>query len=354
MTSTETKNQDIIQKNFWENPEHFADVFNTILFKGETVLIPEELQELDSNVSRIIELPELNKGLVRIRDVVKRAPTGQTFMILGLENQTYVNYAMPLRTLIYDAMGYLKECETIAQKRKGEQGLTSSEFLSKMRKEDRLSPIVTLVIYSNDEPWDGPLTLMDMLEDVTPDITPYITQHRINLLQVRKSSEYHFSNPDVEKVFSISRELFEGNIKKVREQYNDESSTTEVIRMIGSITGTTTFMDSKEGGTITMCKAMDAYIAEKETTAKIEMAQQIIDMTGMDADATAFVEQIKDEKDMMCTAMREYVAEKEKTAKIEGIINTMLSINSTQEQIIKQITTQMSISESDALTYITY
>ena len=41
--------------------------------------------------------------------------------------------------------------------------LTSKEFLSGLRKDDRLMPIITAVVYLGEEPWDGPKSLYDML-----------------------------------------------------------------------------------------------------------------------------------------------------------------------------------------------
>ncbi|MFI3208246.1 MAG: hypothetical protein R3Y40_03855 [Eubacteriales bacterium] len=38
-------------KEFLKKPEHFADVFNGACFGGEQVLSPENLQEIDIDVS---------------------------------------------------------------------------------------------------------------------------------------------------------------------------------------------------------------------------------------------------------------------------------------------------------------
>lgn len=144
-----------------------ANTSYTYIFNGEKILVPEQLQEVDSDISRMITLPELTQGLVRIRDVVKRMSSGETFMILGIENQTQIHYAIPLLTLLYDVLGYLKEYEVLVKTRKGEKGLTSSEYLSGMRKE------------------------------AMPSMRNLITQHQVNLFQVRESGAYQFSNPDV-------------------------------------------------------------------------------------------------------------------------------------------------------------
>ena len=63
---------------------------------------------------------------------------GVEFVVLGIENQQHIHYAMPLRHMIYDAMGYLKD--TRNYKRLDVKSSDPDEFLSKMRKEDRMHP----------------------------------------------------------------------------------------------------------------------------------------------------------------------------------------------------------------------
>ena len=63
---------DIIFKEFWRQNDRFASLFNTIVFEGEEVIKPEELSELDTDVSNIIEFNEYKETLSRTRDVVKK------------------------------------------------------------------------------------------------------------------------------------------------------------------------------------------------------------------------------------------------------------------------------------------
>ena len=46
---------DTILKTFWKNNQRFADLFNTVLFEGNPVLKPNDLQEVDTDVSSIIK-----------------------------------------------------------------------------------------------------------------------------------------------------------------------------------------------------------------------------------------------------------------------------------------------------------
>lgn len=74
------------------------------------------------------------------------------FVVLGIESQQKIHYAMPLRMLLYDALGYLKEYQEITKFRKaGREKMTEDEFLSKMRKENRLHPIISIVLYYSEK-----------------------------------------------------------------------------------------------------------------------------------------------------------------------------------------------------------
>lgn len=52
---------------------------------------------------------------------MKKTAYGVDFVILGLENQCKIHYAMPLRTILGDALSYLKEYNEIAARNKHEK-----------------------------------------------------------------------------------------------------------------------------------------------------------------------------------------------------------------------------------------
>lgn len=71
-------------------------------------------------MSGTIRFKDYEESLVRTRDVVKKMAFGVEFAVLGIEAQQRIHYAMPLRTLLYDGMGYLKEYQQISRSRKTE------------------------------------------------------------------------------------------------------------------------------------------------------------------------------------------------------------------------------------------
>lgn len=100
---------DIILKDFWYQNERFADLFNAVRFRGKQVIKPEDLTERDTDMSGIIQFKDYQETLECTRDVVKKMAYGVKFAVPGIESQQKIHYAMPLRIMLYDSLGYLKE-----------------------------------------------------------------------------------------------------------------------------------------------------------------------------------------------------------------------------------------------------
>ena len=137
MSKTAEKNNikpDTILKTFWRDNDHFADLFNAALFDGEQVLNPADLMEVDTDVSSMVKFNNHAETVQKVLDVVKKTAYGVDFVIWGLENQSKIHYAMPLRHMIGDSLSYLKEYNEIAARNKAEKGCESSdEFLSNLK-----------------------------------------------------------------------------------------------------------------------------------------------------------------------------------------------------------------------------
>ncbi|MEE1192416.1 MAG: hypothetical protein UHO63_08780 [Blautia sp.] len=255
---------DVLLKDFWRSNERFADLFNAVMFQGEEVLRAEELQEMDTDVSGIIQLKDHAESLMRIRDVVKKMAFGVEFVVFGIESQQNIHYAMPLRTMLYDGMGYLKEYQEITRSHKAEKAaMSKAEFLSGMKKEDRLHPILSIVIYYSEEPWDGPLCLKDMMVEMPEEIRKIFSDYKMNLVQVQDSGQYVFHNEDVRLVFELSREFFQGDLEKIKEKYKNQDIKQELLMVIGKIIDSSELMHWKQEGKVeNVCTAVKKW--EKE------------------------------------------------------------------------------------------
>ena len=266
-----THQKDVSLKTFWRDNEHFADLFNATVFNGKQVLKPDKLTEMDTDVSATIHSKRYNESITRNRDVVKKMSDGVEFNILGLEIQDKTHYAMPLRTMTYDALGYIKEYNDIKKHHKLNKDSFSSheEFLSGINKSDRFHPIITLVLYYGESLWDGPTCLSDMMISMPDNIKAYFSDYKLNLVQILDSDKYTFYNEDVRDVFNIIRNIYNDDFDSIYREYESRNVDIDVMELICNITSVPKLMDlctdTEQGGTVNMCEAMKRFQAECES-----------------------------------------------------------------------------------------
>ena len=266
-----THQKDVSLKTFWRDNEHFADLFNATVFNGKQVLKPDKLTEMDTDVSATIHSKIYNESITRNRDVVKKMSDGVEFNILGLEIQDMTHYAMPLRTMTYDALGYIKEYNDIKKHHKLNKDSFSSheEFLSGINKSDRFHPIITLVLYYGESLWDGPTCLSDMMISMPDNIKAYFSDYKLNLVQILDSDKYTFYNEDVRDVFNIIRNIYNDDFDSIYREYESRNVDIDVMELICNITSVPKLMDlctdTEQGGTVNMCEAMKRFQAECES-----------------------------------------------------------------------------------------
>ena len=281
-TNNTTHQKDVSLKTFWRDNEHFADLFNATVFNGRQVLKPNKLTEMDTDVSATIQSKSYNESITRNRDVVKKMSDGVEFNILGLEIQDKTHYAMPLRTMTYDALGYIKEYNDIKKHHKLNKDSFSSheEFLSGINKSDRFHPIITLVLYYGESLWDGPTCLSDMMVSMPDNIKAYFSDYKLNLVQILDSDKYTFYNDDVRDVFNIARSIYNKDIDSIFSEYKTRNVDNEVIKLISVLTATPQIMNlckpNEQGGKVNMCKAMEELKAEWQGESKKEEVQKAI------------------------------------------------------------------------------
>lgn len=264
---------DTVLKDFWRDNARFADLFNATLFNGEQVIRPEELEESDTDISSILKFNGYAETVQKILDVVKKSVHGIDFVILGLENQQRVHFGMPLRIMLGDALGYLKEYQEIAKKNKAQGNWDGSdEFLSGFRKENRLHPMVTICLYYGEEEWNGPRSLADMLK-IPENLRPVVNDYKINLIQVRESEQLPFRNADVRTVFEICQNIYKRNYKKIEDAYQEKEISSELGIVIGTITESQELVNQalkREGGKFNMCTALEDLKKEGKIEGKEE------------------------------------------------------------------------------------
>ena len=87
---------DIVLKNYWHNNEQFADFFNAVLFDGKQIIQPEELEDVDTEESSVLEHGDYAESIQAARDTIKIRKKsfvhGVEFVMLGKEGQEFIHY----------------------------------------------------------------------------------------------------------------------------------------------------------------------------------------------------------------------------------------------------------------------
>ena len=237
---------DYCMKEYLQNKEYFADLFNGCCFDGQTVIRAEDLTEasetytvarteaeednaehvqiqiLDGAQGKTIEVESAspfrragrNKKTQLLRDVKMKLRTGATLQVLAVENQSYIDYSMPVRCMDYDVAEYNRQLREKKQqfqalrKQMKESGkyamtiITYAEKLSGIFKTDRLQPVYTICLYTGTEPWDGPRQLSDIMEFGENELLQKcFADYSLRLFCVNEQSDFEEFHTELRELF---------------------------------------------------------------------------------------------------------------------------------------------------------
>jgi len=213
-------------KRYLFNNDIFADAFNYLVYGGKQVIKADKLREIDTTE---LALPYGNGAKVPVqkyRDILKlwdaKMDDAAIYVILGTELQDKVHYGMPVKDGLYDMLGYSNQIDEIRRSYRNQNGkndtdgelvidgdslkikLTSEEFLSGLRKGDKLIPIITAVVYLGDTPWDGPRSLHDMLDFKNDAIKDFVPDYKINLISPADMDDDEFAKFNTDLGFAMN------------------------------------------------------------------------------------------------------------------------------------------------------
>lgn len=223
----------------------------------------------------------------KYRDVLKSAVIKQddsaSYVILGLENQTRVNYAMAVKNIIYDALQYGRQVREIADTHRksaeGFKGRSSAEFLSGFCKGDRLKPVITLVIHFGADEWDGPLSLHEMIDFNDPRLMKFVSDYTVHLIDPAR-----LSDDELLKFSTSLREVLQyikySNDKvKLLDITNDNPRMLldiDAAQVIGAVTDTPVNV-YEENEEVNMCQAIRELMEDARAEGRAEMSKAIED-----------------------------------------------------------------------------
>ena len=321
---------DVYTKNYISQNDVFADVFNFFVYGGKQVIHPESLS--DENVEEDAIVPageERAETEQRYRDVLKscvvKRGEGVSYVLLGIENQSHVHYAMPVRAMLYDALQYDKQVKAVAASHRQKSGtrLTAGEFLSGFANEDRLIPVITLVVYFGCQRWDAPRSLHQMFAQTYDEqLMRFAQDYTINLIEPASLSEGDLATfaTDFGRVMEFLK--YSNDKQKVSELLSEgspyESISTSAALVLNSCAGIGIKINQYEEKT-NMCKAIQ------------ELKQEAVDVA--------------------CKALKEMQQEAVEKAVEETTVNSLLrtarALMETLHLPAEQVLKAMKLSESE-------
>lgn len=133
---------------------------------------------------------DVRKGLERSGDIRKMDHAGNRYrLILGLENQSGVDNTMPQRVMGYDYSSYEEQIKEIMDRNRKEN---RPAVTKRIHDDQKLAPVVTLVLYYGKDEWKTPRCLHDMLEfpeEIEECVKPLVADYPMNLIRVGGLSE---------------------------------------------------------------------------------------------------------------------------------------------------------------------
>lgn len=231
--------KDISEKTLESYNDVFADIVNGLLFQGEEVISPDDLEDRQgySHYKADGKLRELE------RDVFKLWKQERLRLALvGFENQSLPDPDMTLRVAGYDGTEYR------AQLNEAKSG--------------RRYPLLTLVLYFGyQQRWNQPKSLLERL-DIPERFRPYISDYRINVFEIAwlTREQVKFFKSDFRVVADYFVQMRENDSYTPDPQ--ELRHVQETLQLLSTMTGDHTFEElynekNQEGRPHNMCEVLE-------------------------------------------------------------------------------------------------
>ena len=243
--------KDLTEKQLFELEDVFADIVNVLLLDGKSLILPEELTPAKRD--SLYKDKEL-KTRMQERDIAKLWTQGNVRMaFFGLEDQTAIDYDMPLRIVSYDGAVY------------------RAMLLERDNATDKfpLYPTITMVLhFYYEHRWTGARTLKECFKNIQPELDPYVSDYKINIFEIAWLSDETIAK-------------FKSDFRYLADYYSQMRKTgkwqpmpgkakhlKELFDLFSAVTGDTRFIEmyQKSKGDVSdmSCVALD-YLAKEYT-----------------------------------------------------------------------------------------
>nr|WP_288663760.1 Rpn family recombination-promoting nuclease/putative transposase [uncultured Anaerostipes sp.] len=249
-------------KKLFKNKENFADLFNATIFQGKQVIKADKLIEINTEDIHIedktTEELEITK---KYRDLTMLYKDRVLQIVLGCEDQSTVDYSMPIRTMLYDALAYEKQRNDLELKQNAE----GKYYRRKMTKNQKVLPVLTIIFYYGEKQWDGATSLHDVIQwSGEQELQEIVPDYKMNLIWAYGQEDIDKFKSDLQYILYLLKykqeeekleKYIEENDEKL--QHMNQDTHNAIVALMGSeiLEG----IEKEEGGEIRMeSKALQA------------------------------------------------------------------------------------------------
>ena len=226
-------------KKLFKNKENFADLFNATIFHGKQVIKADKLIEINTEDIHIedktTEELEITK---KYRDLTMLYKDRVLQIVLGCEDQSTVDYSMPIRTMLYDALAYEKQRNDLELKQNGE----GKYYRRKMTKKQKVLPVLTIIFYYGEKQWDGATSLHDVIQwSGEQELQEIVPDYKMNLIWAYGQGDIDKFKSDLQYIlYLLKYKQDENRLEKYIEendeklQHMNQDTHNAIVALMGS------------------------------------------------------------------------------------------------------------------------
>ena len=274
---------DRVTKAYMSDNRIFADAVNFYFFGGKPHVDPDRLREMDPGQLAFFRQKNRSRSMERRRDVLKymvgKWSEEGAILLFGIENQTQIDYSMPVRSMLYDALQYEQQVDEIISRRPADSGERldqaekkklngtsikgSKDVIPRLREDDRLIPVTTLTIYYGADEWIGHRDLHSMLR-LSPGMEELVENYRLNLICPAEIEDMDFDRfqTGLGKALKVCK--YAKNAEKLKRVVDSDPAYQALDRDTANLIQTVLdrrIVIPEERREVDMCKAIDDLIA---------------------------------------------------------------------------------------------
>ena len=161
---------------------------------------------------------------------------------------------------------YFVQVEELTNAHREKKDLESgNEFVSGISRKDRITPVITLVIYWGSDNWDGSRSLHEMFDTTDETMLKYASNYELNLITPADMQKGDFKKFKTELGRALKYIKNSGDVESLKKEVEADPSFKSISRrtadMLNIVTNSNLVIEEK-GDSVDMCKAIQGIREE--------------------------------------------------------------------------------------------